>query len=61
MVDINREIKDEVIALRRQYNIKLPDAIIAATALYLNMPLFSADGIFHKIQKLKFIKYEDTI
>lgn len=43
LVDLNREIKQSAIALRRQYRLKLPDAIVAATAQHLNAELFTND------------------
>ena len=58
IVDINQNIKVITIELRQNYKIKLPDAIIAATSYYLNMPFFSADKEFEKIEELQFIKYE---
>jgi predicted nucleic acid-binding protein len=58
IVDMNRGIKDITIDLRRNYKLKLPDAIIAATAIFLGIPLISADGHFDKIEDLVFIKYQ---
>ena len=58
IVDINQTIKLKTIDIRRSYSIKLPDAIIAATASYLNMPLVSADREFEKIMDFQFIRYE---
>jgi predicted nucleic acid-binding protein len=58
IVDMNRGIKDISIDLRRNYKLKLPDAIIAATAIFLGIPLISADGHFDKIEDLVFIKYQ---
>lgn len=43
IVDINQEIKEKVISLRKMYSLKLPDSIIVATALYYNVPLISAE------------------
>ena len=39
VIEINRTIINTCIALRRKHRIKLPDAIIAATALTLNCTL----------------------
>lgn len=58
IVDMNRGIKDISLDLRRNYKLKLPDAIIAATAIFLGIPLISADGHFDKIEDLVFIKYQ---
>ncbi len=44
----------QTIAIRKKYKLKLPDAIIAATAIINNATLFSADDIFAKIYNLKF-------
>ena len=40
---IESNIKELAIALRKQYRLKLPDAIIAATAQSLNATLFTND------------------
>lgn len=58
VIDLNDSIKRVTIDLRVKYNLKIPDAIIAASALYLNLPLISADRAFEKISELQFIKYE---
>ena len=46
IIDINEEIKDIVIDLKRKQQFKLPDGIIIATALYLDLPLITADQDF---------------
>ncbi len=58
IVDLNQAIKKITIELKRAQKIKLPDAIIAATSKYMNLPLISADQGFEKITELQFIKYE---
>ena len=58
IVELNQSIKQLTIELKRNYKIKLPDAIIAATSKYMNIPLISADKGFEKISELQFIKYE---
>jgi predicted nucleic acid-binding protein len=46
------------IVKKQAYKIKLPDAIVAATAIYLDVPLTTFDSDFNKIADLKigFIK-----
>ncbi len=51
----NEQIKNETIRLRRNYKVKLPDAIIAATALAYDLPLVSADHGFSHIKELDLI------
>jgi predicted nucleic acid-binding protein len=58
IVELSPEVKNKTIELRQFYNIKLPDAIIAATAILQNIPLISADGIFKRIVELNFVHYE---
>ena len=43
IVDLSQDIKQSTISLRRQYRFKLPDAIIVATARYLNAELLTND------------------
>ena len=52
-VTLTDSIKDRTIALRRAYNIKLPDAIIAASAIEQDLTLITADTGFEKIEELK--------
>lgn len=48
-------IKNICIDIRQKKRIKIPDAIIAATAIYFDSPLLSADKDFNDIPDLKFI------
>lgn len=57
-ININSRIKQETIRIRKNYKNKLPDSIIIATALYLDIPLITADSDFKKIDKLPLIYYE---
>jgi tRNA(fMet)-specific endonuclease VapC len=50
----NKILVLQTVAVRKKYKLKLPDAIIAATAIVNNAILFSADNIFAKIYNLKF-------
>lgn len=53
---VHRDDIDEMaIELRRSLRIKTPDAIIAATALFLDMPLITADKVFSKVNDLDLI------
>lgn len=38
VVNIQSSIKSETIRLRKKFKTKLPDSIIAATSIYLNIP-----------------------
>ena len=44
--------------LKQKYRLKLPDGIIIATALYLDLPLITADHDFKKAEQLNLIFYE---
>lgn len=43
VVELESNIKDLAITFRKQYKLRLPDAIIAATAQVLNATLFTND------------------
>jgi predicted nucleic acid-binding protein len=58
LVELNAEIKEKAIILKQKSRIKLPDAIIAATSMYLNCTLFTADKAFSKIQNLNCVILE---
>lgn len=60
IIDINQQIKVEVINLKRHYKLKLPDSIILATSAYLGVPVMSADNDFIKVTSADVIFYEKT-
>jgi predicted nucleic acid-binding protein len=51
-MDINYYIKQIAINIRQNTRVKLPDALIAATALQQNLTLVTADRGFSKIADL---------
>ena len=53
IIDLQPGIKDIVKSLQQSTNLKLPDAIIAATALYLDLPLLTADRVFKQVAGLE--------
>jgi predicted nucleic acid-binding protein len=53
IVDIEPAIKDITIEIRAKFKTKLPDAVIAATALYFDLPLFTMDKGFERIIDLQ--------
>lgn len=52
------KINELTILLKRKNRIKLPDALIAATALYENIPLLTFDKDFIKIKELNLVLLE---
>jgi predicted nucleic acid-binding protein len=53
IIDMEPAIKEITIEIRSKYKVKLPDAIIAATAIYFDLPLFTMDKGFKKIADLQ--------
>ena len=49
----NKHMMELIINIRKNYKLKLPDAIIAATAIYHKATLITNDKVFYKIDKLK--------
>ncbi|CAN5557812.1 hypothetical protein BH23BAC1_BH23BAC1_21520 [soil metagenome] len=58
IIDINAEIKKLTTSLRKNYKIKLPDAIIVATSYFLNLPLMTSDKQISKISEVNILQYE---
>lgn len=49
VVEIHRSVQDMAVDLRLRYKLKLPDAIVAATAAHMGIPLITADKVFAKL------------
>lgn len=58
VIDFLPFMKETVIDLRRRYRIKLPDAIVTATAYILGIPLVTADRGFNRVDELTLITIE---
>lgn len=52
VVDLVKPVKEIAITLRSRYKLKLSDAVIASTAMYLNIPLYTYDGDFNRIAEI---------
>lgn len=59
-ITITNEVKQETIRIRKSYSTKLPDSIIIATALYLDLPLITSDFEFKKVVELTLVHYENN-
>ena len=55
IIDFSNDIKEITISLKQKYSVKIPDAIIAATAKYFNLPLVTADTDFKKIKDVDIV------
>lgn len=60
VLDIEKEIKTLSIELRKTYKLKIPDTIIAASALAFSLPIITADKSFKKIVGLDLILHDVT-
>ncbi len=49
VIEMSPAIKKKTIEIRQKSRMKLPDAIVAATAISLNLPLITADQQFEKV------------
>jgi len=56
--DLTRTVTDKAIAIRKEYRLKVPDAIIAATALVSDLPLVTMDSDFNNVSTLDVIVAE---
>jgi len=52
VAELDRDVKQLTIALRRKHRLKLPDAIIAATAILYKADLYTNDLQLHSLTEL---------
>ena len=50
IIDFSNTIKDIAISIKQKYTVKIPDAIIVATAKLFDLPLITADKELKKIE-----------
>jgi predicted nucleic acid-binding protein len=58
IIDINQEIKNNVVKLSKLYKLKLPDCIILSTGIHLDLPLLSSDKDLIKVKEVSVLYYE---
>ena len=58
VVPYQETFKDTKINLRKAHKLKIPDAIIAASSLEYQLPLFTADKNFSKVNDLNVYLYK---
>lgn len=58
IIPMNNEIKKRYVAVRKNYHLKLADAVIAATAIASTIPLITADKQFKTVDELSLVAYE---
>lgn len=52
LAELSRPIRNIAIEIRKNQNIKLPDAVISATSVHLDFPLITMDTDFEKVKNL---------
>jgi len=58
IIGIDDAIKEKSIRVRKSYGLKLPDTLIVASALHLDLPLVTSDKQFKQIKELELIYNE---
>ncbi len=53
IISIDQSVRDIAIILRKQYNLKIPDSIIAATSVTLGIPLVTSDKGLKSVSELQ--------
>ena len=54
LIEYSPRLKEGVIDIRRRYNLSVSDSFVAATAWMLEIPLLSADRVYHKVKEIDF-------
>lgn len=60
VIPFDDKIKKLAILIRRKYKLKIPDSIVAATAVYCDLPLITADKQFKVISELQLLFYDNS-
>lgn len=58
VIDLTPSVQSETVTIRREYGLKLPDSIIVASALYLDLPLITSDKSLKRIKHASILYYE---
>jgi predicted nucleic acid-binding protein len=58
VIEWNSKTKEKTIQLRKNYTLRLPDAIVATSAVSFGVPLVTADKAFSKVKELDLILIE---
>lgn len=58
IIEMNQQIKESAIQIRKKTGLKLPDSIIAASAEYTGVSLLTADMDFNKLKSLNILQYK---
>ncbi len=58
IISLNTSIKEKYVEIRKKYQLKLADAIIAATAISTAIPLITSDKQFKIVKELTLVQYE---
>ena len=53
VIQYSQDLKNNIILLKRKYSLKIPDAIIAATAYSYFIPLLTGDKNFSRIKEIE--------
>ena len=60
VINIDEKVKLSTIEIRKKTKLRLPDSIIAASALTYNLPLITADKAFKRVEFMDLILYENS-
>jgi predicted nucleic acid-binding protein len=58
IINIDEKIKRNTIEVKKTSGMKLPDSIIAATAITLKLPIITSDKHFKNVKHLNLVYYE---
>jgi predicted nucleic acid-binding protein len=58
IINIDENIKLNTIEVKKSSSMKLPDSIIAATAISLRLPLITSDKHFKNVKHLNLVYYQ---
>ena len=61
IIALNNKIKEKYVEIRKKHHLKLADAIIASTAIVMDLPFITSDKQFKTVEGLKLTTYQHNI
>ncbi|RUM41153.1 MAG: hypothetical protein DSY34_04235 [Desulfurobacterium sp.] len=59
IVNVNNDIKNLTVNFRKRYGLKLPDAMICASACFLKLPLITNDKQMFRVSECSIFTYSE--
>jgi predicted nucleic acid-binding protein len=60
IIEVTPAVQQEAVKIRRKHRLKLPDAIVAASATVFDLPFLTSDKSLQRVQDLELLYYQKS-